>query len=221
MSIAQNIIQVRQTLPPQVRLIAVSKQVSAPAMREAYAVGLRDFAESRLQEAIAKQEQLADLEDICWHFIGHLQGNKAQKVLDRFDWIHTVDSFKLARRLDRLVQEGHRSPKLCLQVKPLPDPNKYGWEFPELLADWPRLSALSHLQVVGLMAILPLGLQEAEISDAFQSVRHLAKELQERSPWPLRELSMGMSGDYPLAIARGATLIRLGRILFGEREIVG
>jgi pyridoxal phosphate enzyme (YggS family) len=219
MSIAQILTEVRKTLPPSVRLIAVSKQVSVAAMREAYVEGVRDFAESRLQEAIAKQEELAELKDICWHFIGHLQSNKAQKVLERFDWIHTVDSLKLAQRLDQAIQSGSRSPKLCLQVKPLPDPNKYGWAFSDLLAELPDLLALSHLQVVGLMTILPLGLQETEISNAFQSVRHLAEELRARSPWCLPELSMGMSGDYPLAIAQGATLIRLGRILFGEREI--
>jgi hypothetical protein len=219
MSIASKIDALRQTLPSNVRLIAVSKQVSVTAMREAYGAGLRDFAESRLQEAIAKQEELADLPDICWHFIGHLQTNKAHKVLDRFDWIHTVDSLKLAQRLDQLLLASpQRSPKLCLQVKPLPDPNKYGWEFPDLLTDFPDLLALSHLQIVGLMTILPLGLTDTEITQAFQSVRLFAQNLQQRSPWQLSELSMGMSGDYASAIAQGATLIRLGRILFGERD---
>jgi Predicted enzyme with a TIM-barrel fold len=134
-SLTSRIDSIRQQLPASVRLIAVSKQVSAEAVREAYNCGVRDFGESRIQEAAEKQSQLQDLPDINWHLIGHLQANKAAKALEQFQWIHTLDSLKLATRLSRLAGEMSCSPQVCLQVKILPDPDKYGWSVPELLAD--------------------------------------------------------------------------------------
>jgi pyridoxal phosphate enzyme (YggS family) len=103
-SIAERIANIRQQLPPSVRLIAVTKQVSVEAMREAYAAGIRDFGESRTQEAEAKLAQLRDLPDLNWHFIGHLQSNKVKKALEQFQWIHSCDSLKLAQRLERLAE---------------------------------------------------------------------------------------------------------------------
>ncbi len=218
MTIAQRIHRLRQSLPDNIRLIAVTKQVSLDAMREAYTIGIRDFGENRLQEALAKQEQLSDLTDVCWHFIGHLQTNKAQKVLDHFQWIHSVDSLKLAQRLDFLASDMAHSPQICLQVKILKDPNKYGWEVNELIADLPKLETCCHLKIRGLMSILPLGLSESESLAAFESVRDLSQTLTGHSHLSLVELSMGMSDDYLLAVRAGATMIRLGRIIFGERR---
>ncbi|GBF79635.1 YggS family pyridoxal phosphate-dependent enzyme [Aphanothece sacrum] len=217
MTIAQRLDQIRQQIPPSVLLIGVTKQVSVSAMKEAYEAGVRDFAESRLQEAIPKQEQLQDLKHISWHFIGHLQTNKAKKVLEHFDWIHCVDNLKLAQRLNQLVQEGVNSPKLCLQVKVLPDPNKYGWHIRELLDDLSELERCKHLKIEGLMTILPLGLSESEILAAFDQTRQLAQTLKQQSSLSMEQLSMGMSSDYLLAIQQGATMIRLGRIIFGDR----
>ena len=224
--IAEKIESIRQKLPADVRLIAVTKQVSVEVMRTAYAVGIRDFGENRLQEAIAKQAQLQDLSDICWHFIGHLQANKAKKALECFPWIHSVDSLKLARRLNRLageaIEEGAiiNLPQVCLQVKVLPDPHKYGWLVDRLFTDLPILDTLPSLQVKGLMTILPLGLSEAETLAAFSKVREIAAQIQQQnwSNLDIHELSMGMSADYLLALKAGATMIRLGRILFGERK---
>jgi pyridoxal phosphate enzyme (YggS family) len=218
-SISQRINNIRRQIPSQVRLVAVSKLVPSEAIREAYTAGIRDFAESRLQEALPKQEQLQDLSDICWHFIGHLQANKAKKVLENFQWIHSVDSLQLAQRLDRLASELSCTPQVCLQVKVLPDPNKYGWEIPEILTDLPQIASCQHLNLQGLMTILPLGLSEPEIFQAFSLVRELAKTIEQRSTLKLQELSMGMSDDYLLAIEAGATMIRLGTIIFGGREV--
>ncbi|ACK69013.1 alanine racemase domain protein [Gloeothece citriformis PCC 7424] len=217
MTIAQRINQIRQHLPSHVRLIAVTKQVSPDIMRQAYQAGIRDFGENRLQEALSKQEHLQDLPDICWHFIGHLQTNKAKKVLDSFQWIHSVDSLSLLQRLEGYSVELSNPPQVCLQVKVLPDPNKYGWTIPELLQDLPRIEQCTQVKIQGLMTILPWGLDETETLKAFETTRDLAQELNERSQLQLRELSMGMSGDYHLAIKAGATMIRLGTILFGER----
>jgi len=226
-TIAQRLNDLRADLPDNVRLIAVSKQMPAEAIRIAYAAGVRDFGESRIQEAIAKQEELKDLPEIVWHFIGHLQTNKAQLALEHMNWIHSLDSLKLAQRLNELLaRSGWRSkpaPKFCLQVKFAPDPNKYGWDVAELEADLPHLEQLTHLDLCGLMTITPLGLADQETLQLFQAAAQFTQELQGRSRLnlpklpELPELSMGMSNDYKLAIQAGATMIRLGRVLFGDR----
>ncbi|ALF53736.1 hypothetical protein ACX27_14210 [Nostoc piscinale CENA21] len=219
-SIDEHIAHIRASLPSSVKLIAVSKQVPAEMIRLAYNAGIRDFGESRIQEAASKQAQLQDLSDITWHLIGHLQSNKAKKALELFEWIHSVDNLKLAQRLNQLAQQLGFTPKVCLQVKILPDPQKSGWTVPELLADLGELNQCQFLQIQGLMTIPPLGLTEAEILDVFNSTHDLAKriQLQNLPNIQMRELSMGMSGDYQLAVQAGATMVRLGTILFGDRH---
>ncbi|HAT13994.1 MAG TPA: YggS family pyridoxal phosphate-dependent enzyme [Microcoleaceae bacterium UBA11344] len=218
-SLTSRIDSIRQQLPASVRLIAVSKQVSAEFVREAYNCGVRDFGESRIQEAAEKQSQLQDLPDINWHLIGHLQANKAAKALEQFQWIHSLDSLKLATRLSRLAGEMSCSPQVCLQVKILPDPDKYGWSVPELLADLRELDECQHLKIQGLMTIPPLGLDDSQILDFFNSTRELADKIKQQNLQhiQMQQLSMGMSGDYHLAIQAGATMIRLGQTLFGSR----
>lgn len=218
-SIAERIATVRDQLPAGVRLIAVTKQVPVDAMREAYLAGVRDFAESRLQEAEAKIAQLKDLPDLNWHLIGHLQSNKAKKALEQFQWIHSCDNLKLAQRLNRLATELSLKPNVCLQVKVVPDPDKFGWSIPELLADLPELNQCTALQIRGLMTILPLGLSPQESLQVFDRTRELALKIgqQNWSNLHMQELSMGMSDDYLLAVQAGATQVRLGRIIFGER----
>ena len=217
--ISQTIESIQSKIPQNVKLIAVTKQVGIEPMKEAYHTGIRDFGENRLQEALIKQEKLKDLIDINWHFIGHIQKNKARKIIESFDWIHSVDSLALAKRLNRLAEELNRHPQVLLQVKILPDPNKYGWEVAELIKDLAQLDRYSCLKIKGLMTILPLGLSTRETLKAFQDTKELAVTIA-RENYPninMEELSMGMSGDYPQAIAAGATMIRLGRTIFGER----
>jgi len=217
--ITERIAHIRQQLPAGVRLIAVTKQVSVDAMREAYAAGIRDFGESRTQEAEAKVAQLKDLPNLNWHLIGHLQNNKAKKALEQFQWIHSCDSLKLAQRLNRLAAELSLRPQVCLQVKVVPDPDKYGWTVPELLADLPELDQCDAIQIQGLMTILPLGLSQQESLAVFERTRELAEKIRQQnwSNLQMQELSMGMSGDYHLAVQAGATMVRLGQIIFGER----
>jgi pyridoxal phosphate enzyme (YggS family) len=218
-SISERITEIRASLPDSVRLIAVTKQMPTEAIRAAYAAGIRDFGENRIQEAATKQEQLQDLSDITWHFIGHLQSNKVKKALEQFTWIHSVDSLPLAQRLNQVAQQLGVSPQICLQVKILPDPSKSGWTVPELLANLPDLNQCKSLQIQGLMTIPPFGLNDAEILYVFNSTCKLAKEISEQN-WDhikMQELSMGMSGDYQLAVQAGATMVRLGTILFGKR----
>jgi len=217
--ITERIANIRQQLPAGVRLIAVTKQVSVDAMQEAYAAGIRDFGESKVQEAEAKLAQIGDLPDLNWHLIGHLQSNKAKKALELFQWIHACDSLQLAQRLNRLAAELSLRPQVCLQVKVVPDPNKYGWTVPELLADLSKLNQCDALQIRGLMTILPLGLSEQESLAVFERTHELALKIRQQnwSNLQMQELSMGMSTDYPLAVKAGATMVRLGQIIFGER----
>ncbi len=211
----------RQDIPTSVTLMAVTKTVPAARMRMAYDAGLRHFGESRIQEALPKQEALADCSDIVWHFIGALQSNKAQKAIAHFDWIHSVDSLKLAKRIDRIAGELQRTPNLCLQVKLLPDPNKSGWEVHELKEALPALKTLSHVTMRGIMVIPPFGLPLSTLQSCFMDAAILFKTLrdQAKGEWSqFDQLSMGMSGDYREAIAAGSTIVRLGRTIFGERE---
>lgn len=218
--ITHKIQSIKQEIPDKVKLIAVTKQVNVESMRLAYEVGVRDFGENRLQEALTKQEQLQDLTDINWHFIGHIQKNKAKKVIENFDWIHSLDSLALAQRLDRLAGELNKSPKVLLQVKMLPDPNKYGWQVEELWQDLEQLDRCRQLDIQGLMTILPLGLSSTEALATFKEAQKLAKAIARKnySHLKMEQLSMGMSEDYQMAIAAGATMIRLGRTIFGERK---
>jgi pyridoxal phosphate enzyme (YggS family) len=220
-SIGSRIRSIQESIPSAVKLIAVSKKVSVAAMREAYAAGIRDFGESRIQEAASKIDELQDLSGITWHFIGHLQSNKAKKALAYFQWLHSVDSLKLAQRLNLLAQELGVTPKVCLQVKILPDPDKSGWTIQQLCDDLVELDLCKSLQIEGLMTIPPLGLNSSEVVNVFNRTQVLASEIDDRnlSNIKIKQLSMGMSGDYQLAIQSGATMIRLGTILFGERFV--
>jgi hypothetical protein len=149
-----------------------------------------------------------------------LQGNKARKAIEQFDWIHSVDNLKLAQRLNELASQLGANPQICLQVKILPDPSKSGWSIPELLADLPTLNQYKSLQIQGLMTIPPLGLNDQEILNLFNRNRELAREIQQQN-WShiqMQQLSMGMSGDYQLAVQAGATMVRLGTVLFGDRS---
>jgi PLP dependent protein len=223
MSIAHNIENIRQNLPASVKLVAVSKQASVAQMREAYAVGIRDFGESRIQDTQTKQQELADLPDICWHLIGHLQGNKVRKALELFEWIHSVDSLRLLQQIDRVATELALSPNICLQVKVIADPDKYGWTIPELFADLPAINQCQQLNIVGLMAIPPLGLTTSQTTQLFGQAQDLRHQINQQPGSSLRlsELSMGMSGDYLPAIAAGSTIIRPGSIIFRDARSEG
>jgi pyridoxal phosphate enzyme (YggS family) len=210
-SLERNLAELRRQLPPLCRLLAVSKGQPADVIRRAVAAGQRSFGESRLQEAITKQEQLADLAPLDWHFIGRLQANKARAVLRRFGTIHSLDSLALAERLARIAAEEGLAPQVFLQVKLRPDPAKTGFEPADLLDAWPRLSALTPLRPVGLMLIQPLGLGPQERSALFAECATLGQRL------ALAELSMGMSGDWREAAAAGSTWVRIGTALFGDR----
>ena len=214
-TIADRILQIKQELPKTVKLIAVSKYASVEAMREAYQAGIRDFGESRVLEAIAKKQELQDLPDITWHMIGTLQSNKARQALLNFDWIHSVDRLSLAQQLNRLAIETNTQISICLQVKLADDPSKSGWSEQELIANLASLAQCQGIQIKGLMTILPLGLTPQQSLNIFQKVAALKNRLNSQGWQNIKELSMGMSQDYDLAVKAGATMIRIGSKVFG------
>lgn len=203
----------RDQMPEGVHLLAVSKGHPAAPIRQLAELGQVDFGESRVQEALPKQEQLADLPQIRWHFIGRLQANKVRSVVRSFAVIHSLDSLALVRRVSRIAAEEGVDVEGFLQVKLRPDPSKGGWSPEELLEAWSEVQELPHLRLTGLMTMAPLGLGEQERRDLFAECRELADRL------GLPQCSMGMSGDWQDAAAAGATWVRVGSALFGARSI--
>jgi hypothetical protein len=198
-----------------VGLIAVSKTQPADAIREAYALGQRDFGENYLQEALAKQEELVDLEDIVWHFIGPIQSNKTRPIAEHFDWVHTLDRIKTAERLDQ-QRPAHLPPlNLCIQVNVSGETTKSGVELSELVDLSDRMDQLLRVDLRGLMAIpAPINPSDEDPGKPFRLLREAAEAL----PRPLGSLSMGMSDDLEWAIREGATWVRIGTALFGPRR---
>ncbi|HEY5940052.1 MAG TPA: YggS family pyridoxal phosphate-dependent enzyme [Gemmatimonadales bacterium] len=198
-----------------VRIVAVTKTHGPEAVRGAVAAGLQDIGENRVQEALQKQQSLAGL-SVDWHLIGTLQRNKARNAVGRFALIHSVDRLDLAAELDRRSAEGTRQ-RVLVQVNCSAEPQKGGVSpesLPELLD---RMQTLNRLEVQGLMTMSALTDDQAEQRRAFRLLREL-REAAQRSGHRLPELSMGMSGDYAIAVEEGATMIRLGTVLFGVRE---
>ena len=198
----------------EVRIIAVTKTHPPAAVRAAVAAGLGDVGENRVQEALAKQEALSDV-SVAWHLIGGLQRNKARHCVGRFALIHSVDRLDLATELGRRLAPGARQAVL-LQVNCSGEPQKGGVEPGELPALLDAMRPVAGLDVRGLMTMSALTDDTAEQRRAFRLLRDL-RDTAERAGHRLPELSMGMSGDYPVAVEEGATMIRLGTVLFGDR----
>lgn len=212
--IADRINKIIANIPANVKLVAVSKNTTTKAIRAAYEAGIRDFGESRVQDSKLKQEELTDLSDISWHMIGSLQSNKARQAIIQFEYIHSIDRLSLAQQCDRLVLELKKSPKLLLQVKLAEDPSKSGWSESELIADLPQLAKLKNLNIIGLMTILPIGLNEFQADAIFSKLGVLAEKLRSLGWQNIHELSMGMSADYEIAVRAGASMIRVGSQVF-------
>jgi pyridoxal phosphate enzyme (YggS family) len=202
--------------PDEVNLLAVTKSHPPAAVEYAARYGLPAVGENRVQEGVDKRRQTSAT--VRWELIGHLQSNKAKLAVTHFDRIQSVDSEKLLRLLDRAADEAGKLLPVLLQINSGRDPAKFGAE----LEDAPRLldAALvqSHLKVEGLMAIAPLSDDSSAATRTFTALRELRDQLAGETGAPLRELSMGMSGDFATAIAAGSTVVRVGTALFGERD---
>ena len=208
MSIAARLAEVTAALPPGVTLVAISKTQPPEAIREAYRAGQRHFGENYAQEWRAKAEALADLPDLVWHFVGGLQTNKARLLAGRVQWVHTVDRIELARELSRRTAAAGAALKVLLEVNVGGEAQKSGCAPAEVAALAATVRGLPGLSLEGLMCIPP---PEADPRPHFRALRALRDEL------GLRELSMGMSADWRVAVAEGATLVRLGTAIFGAR----
>ncbi|ROT94746.1 YggS family pyridoxal phosphate-dependent enzyme [Marinobacter sp. R17] len=203
-----------------VRLLAVSKRKPPEDLRVAAAAGQIAFGENYLQEALEKMASLSDLPDLEWHFIGPIQSNKTRDIAAHFDWVHSVDRLKVARRLSDQRPADLAPLNICLQVNVDNEDTKSG----AALADIPALAAevltLPHLCLRGLMAIPDPDQPEADLRQSFRALADALAQLRQAHPEAkgLDTLSMGMSGDLETAIAEGATLVRVGTALFGARE---
>jgi len=202
--------------PSEVVLLAVSKTFPAEVVREAVDAGQRVFAESRLQEAEPKIALLPG--SLEWHFIGRIQRNKVRRLLPLFTMLHAVDSLRLAQFTDSVAAELGLFPKVLLQVDIGAEESKGGFDPDTLRAEIGALLELPRLQIDGLMCIPPAGPDAKSARPWFVALRTLRDELRARTGAPLDVLSMGMSGDYEVAIEEGATHVRVGSAIFGSRR---
>lgn len=214
---ADNLARVRAEIgEAPVRLIAVTKTATISQIEEAYASGVKDFGENRVQDALKKQSQLSSkvADNVRWHFIGHLQTNKINKVIGQFDLIHSIDSFDLAEEVSRAAIAKKIVQPVLLQVKMADDPNKSGFAPDDLKDRFSDLQRLSGIRVEGLMTIAPLTTDNTTWRFCFKGLQLLRNELESVHGVKLKELSMGMTQDYKEAITCGSTMVRLGRAIF-------
>lgn len=217
-TIAENLAHIRAALPETVTLVAVSKFHPAEAVREAYDAGQRIFGESRPQEMVAKYETLP--RDIEWHMIGHLQTNKVKYIVPFVSLIHSVDSWRLAGAIDREAAKAGRVIDVLLEVHIAREETKFGWDASELehfLQDG-SLTGLRNIRIRGLMGMASLTEDTAQVKREFARLHSVFTSFKERYLPQIDTLSMGMSGDYPTAIREGATMIRVGSSIFGDRK---
>jgi pyridoxal phosphate enzyme (YggS family) len=224
--IAENLVEVRERIsraiqksgrePDSVRLITVSKQISVDRIEEARAAGAVVFGENKIQEAIPKIEQMG-AEGIFWHFIGHLQKNKIKFLDERFDLIHSVDSFELAEKIAKHYHSENRVQRILLQVNVSGEAAKFGMEPKVLEKQMAEFFQLQGIQVEGLMTIPPFDSDPENSRRHFSRLRELREQYEKQNGLPLNQLSMGMSNDFEVAIEEGATLVRVGTAIFGPR----
>jgi pyridoxal phosphate enzyme (YggS family) len=202
-----------------VTLLAVSKTFPPDDVRAAFAAGLRDFGENKVQEAEGKVAALADLraEGLRWHLVGHLQSNKARKAVPLFDCIHSIDSADLGHRLEHLAAESRRRLEVLVQVDLAGEATKSGLPERELFPALEILRGLKALSVIGLMVLAPFEEDPERTRPFFRRLRELRDDAARRSLLRGEELSMGMSHDFEVAIEEGATMVRVGTAIFGER----
>ncbi|RRD94803.1 YggS family pyridoxal phosphate-dependent enzyme [Clostridiales bacterium COT073_COT-073] len=199
-------------------LIAVSKTRSLAEIKELYDLGQLDFGENKAQELRDKQPNLPN--DIRWHMIGHLQSNKLKYVVGKCALIHSVDSLKLAREINEFAQKHQVSANILLQLDIARDGKKQGFVEKEINAAIEEIQTFSHVQVHGLMTIAPFGLSTDENRQIFQRIKQISVDIQAKNydNVNMNVLSMGMSNDFALAIEEGATHLRIGTAIFGERD---
>ncbi len=227
-TIADRLIRLKQTIqetarscgrdPKSIHLVAVSKRKPLSDIRSAALAGQIIFGENRIQEAVKKQQSCQNL-SISWHMIGHLQKNKVKQAATVFDAIHSIDSIELAERLNRSLSKISRTMDCFIQVKLSEEESKTGVAPDNLSRVASYVQSLPNLNLIGLMGMPPFTTDPEQATPYFRNLRHLRDELnrKEMEQNPIEELSMGMSHDFKVAIREGATYIRIGTLIFGER----
>jgi pyridoxal phosphate enzyme (YggS family) len=207
-----------------VELVAICKGQPASSVRIAYQAGQRDFGENRVAEAREKQVELTDLSEIRWHMVGHIQSRKAKDVALHFFIVHSIDRVKIAQRLDRFAADSGRKLAVLIECNTSGETSKTGWpvwqkeDWPVALEDMQMIRDHKNLDVRGLMTMAPWAADPEVLRSTFQGLRAFRDFLEERLSTDLPELSMGMTDDYEIAIEEGATIVRVGRAIFGPRH---
>src|SRR6266480_130299 len=224
-SIAENLARVREqiahaaakagSVADGIALVAITKTHPAEKVREAIEAGQTLFGESRVQEARAKIPELPS--NLRWHFVGHLQKNKVRQALPLFEVIHSVDSLALAQDVNRIAEEEGLYPRVLLEVNVVGEGSKFGFAPDDLREQMEALLPLPRLSIEGLMCIPPLAVESEDSRKFFVQLRELRDALEKEFSVKLPQLSMGMTHDFPIAIEEGATLVRVGTAIFGER----
>jgi PLP dependent protein len=216
--IQENLVKIKSQLPSHVTLVAVSKTKPHSAVVEAYEAGQKDFGENYVQELVDKAAALS--KDIHWHFIGHLQSNKVKFIAPFVHIIHGVDSFKLLKEIDKQAQKNNRIIPCLLQIHIAEEATKFGFNELELMEmlNSQEFKLLKHIQIKGLMGMASFSDSTSQISNEFKIIQKLFHKIQSELIFTeFKTLSIGMSGDYKIAIENGSTLVRIGSAIFGSR----
>jgi pyridoxal phosphate enzyme (YggS family) len=221
MSIAKNIALLRNEIPGHIKIVAVSKTMPSTLVKNAYDAGLRAFGENRVQELTEKHQALP--KDIEWHLIGHLQTNKVKFIVPFVHLIHSVDSLKLLSEINLEAEKINRSVDCLLQIRIASEETKFGMTFADAgeLLNSPEFKQFNSVRLTGLMGMATFTDDTGQVKDEFLQLSSYFKEI--KATWfpdnaSFKELSMGMSGDYKLAIEAGSTMVRIGSLIFGERN---
>lgn len=226
--IAQNLAQVRSNIekackavgrnPEEVTLIAVSKTKPVPMLQEAYDADARVFGENKVQEIMDKYDQLPD--DVQWHMIGHLQRNKVKYIVDKVAMIHSVDSLRLAEAIEQEAAKHDVCVPILIEVNVAEEESKFGVKTEEVIPLLEEISGFSHIQVKGLMTIAPFVEDPESNRPVFRELKKLSVDIEAKNinNITMSVLSMGMTGDYEVAVQEGATMVRVGTGIFGERD---
>jgi pyridoxal phosphate enzyme (YggS family) len=226
MDLQANLISIRQRIagacaragrdPASVTLLPVSKAQPPEKIEEAAKLGLAFFGENKVQEAKAKIPICSSR--LRWHMIGHLQSNKCRDAVDLFEMIQSVDSLNLAQEINKRAEQAGKTMPVLLEVNIVGEASKFGYRPQALLPDLPALKALPHIGIQGLMTVAPWTPDAEKIRPVFRQTRELKERCEQSLQFPLPHLSMGMSDDFEIAVEEGATIVRIGTLLFGKRQ---
>lgn len=210
--------------PDEIMLVVVTKTHPVESIRAAIEAGANNFGENYVEDALPKIQALTDIKGLNWHMIGHIQSRKTTLVAENFDWVHSIDRMKIARRIDQTLQQHRKTIPVLLECNVSGERSKFGYrawdekDWPALADELLPITELKNIRLVGLMTMAPYFDQAEPARPFFRQLRRLAEFLQSRIPGhTFDQLSMGMSGDYQVAIQEGATILRIGTAILGER----